>query len=351
MQSLISTPSLATLIRLATRAVMCAWLLFLASSCAPTVSFKQLQPGLVPFDKDAVLALGSVNISKELNVFQGVVGWLIDMAVEGVLEDSKAEMEENMAAEVARGSFASYSRDGAGYFLNLSGHFSAQDTEKATTRSLQVNKDKWETVPAVQVNRDYRLELSYQVVTPQGTVVGEGRHVSSGFGFNVAANREEAAAGCDHWVPKKNAMTRKAVAEIVKKILPRYVTVKRTIKKGSALVNEGVAHAVKGNLEWAGQLWAILERQADSLSVGDRIALYNNLGVYYEFKDFLLEAAEAFSKCIELSGGDEVCTEGMNAVGTRQWQLDQLKKSGLSDAQNQPVVSPVSQGRPVILGE
>ncbi len=331
----IFSPWLVRLIRSAARVVLCAWLLILVFACAPSVTFQQLQPGRVQLGKDPVLALGTVNLTPQIDVIDkprhGLVQKFISEVDDHVFKPGaiEADLEANMAAAVSRNPFAKYSREGAGYLINLSGTFSAQDTASLTSTQRTGENNRTETVQAVEVKRQYRLDVSYQVVTAQGSVVGKGRRGSADLIIRTGGTREEAAGACGDWVEKSGSMTRDAVDVIVDEILPHYLTVKRPLKKGSAPgLNEGVSHATDGDLEKAGALWAGLITQADTLSVPDRIALYHNLGVYFESRDMLEESAKIFTSCI-VSGGDQLCTEGLNRTRGRQRQLEQLKRAGL----------------------
>jgi len=296
-------------------------ILMLLFSCAPTVTFQQLKPARFKLDREIVLVLGKAQLDVDTNVSEKEERHLVRQVLAAVNEYIKPEaaqvdMESNVISSIAGNPFARYSVEEATYTLNLSGKFSAHEFIDA--------RDPY------QIRRTYNLDLAYDVVSlVNGRTVIKDQYRTRSEDFKTGKTRDEAINGFQDWADICRGMTGKAVEIIIKAILPHYETAVRTLKKGSSdKVNEAVKKAEQGELDRAGEMWLAMLPQIDSMSAKDRMAVYHNLGIYYESHDQLEESSEAFSACM-MTGEDKLCTYGLNRVKGRLSELVRLRQSSL----------------------
>lgn len=311
-------------------------LLFLTFiSCGPKLKYKQLKPSRFSLGKEPSFVLGKVAVNPKLDLTKkkksGFWGGVANVAG-NILEtwsgsdELKKSLEMIMRSEIANNEFAKYMHN-AKYTLDLSGQIEVSD--KAERKQEEIKKDGKVVGKKIYYNvtREYELELKYEVIASSDKrLVGASSHTKVKYQTKRGNNALSAAKEFDRWEEVTEDMIERLMPKIMREILPYYINVSRSLRKGKdARIKEAAEVAEKGDLTRAKELWTDLLK-VDTLLPEDKAGIYYNIGALYEREDAIEKAREEFKKCLDI---DKWCAKGLDRMREREIELKRLKESGL----------------------
>jgi hypothetical protein len=181
-----------------------------------------------------------------------------------------------------------------------------------TGEAIKKKKFKLQTVDQHFKIRNARLIVSFQLIDLKKGSVIFSQELTTNYTSGKIIKEEEQPVPTDNDI--KRLLAQNVVDELLGKIEPRSIIVKRPLEKGIALIDSGAVHAQAGRWSQAQQVW----HEAEELFPTDA-RIYYNLGLAAEAQGDYKAAEIYYKKAALLNPGKKLYQKAMNNI-RKVWQ-------------------------------